>query len=686
MLSYPDRQTFEELRARWETAPASEEDTSSMVGRREKSALPQSVTGETQSSGGSKFRRKLSHGLAFMANPLSQRKTTPARSQLQPPPVAVSEPVTTDEPAAPDAHDAPLSFRRNSTTSELGDCSPSKATVPVNNQTPTESVDRDSTPTLIPLPRARTLSFIPRPARSESGLFATGVEGSVKTESLAVKPDTKSRVMSSKIPTPSPPLSERHCYSPRQHIPHHASQHAMQTAGVPTFVAENRGSPVEFAVRSQTTPNLVKSFTSPRPTQSRNFVASNQAGLKKPTTSPRTPRPVLQENVPTSRQTTQRLSQAQEKTLRRESLAVPGSNSSRRSFGPGRPTDQSKQPVFATPPSARKRLSTQSVHQQTPVTAKRVSSKVQVNTRFGEQSQVGNGGAIAQPRLMRPRSPPGAPVGYFKPQIPRLSTEKDLQRQTLGTPNGLGGVWRSSRALGMTNHEVRRLPRSSTFHDFGVQREPIPPVPPIPEQYKTPSLSNLTQHARMNPDTPVRPRHSRMVSNATSCESIPEETNGDDGHGNVESTASQVTPRQPPKLEYSSSTDSLTATPQPTPNVSEIDPARSQNQRPWSISEKQSEDDADIARFLQVKDYMPPLYWAGRFQARFDQWRTEAMMAQLNPSHQPSGPLGEYKLDDEKRAACYIFAQLRDLCTSNQAADSLWVRNRVFCIAISQPY
>jgi hypothetical protein len=37
--------------------------------------------------------------------------------------------------------------------------------------------------------------------------------------------------------------------------------------------------------------------------------------------------------------------------------------------------------------------------------------------------------------------------------------------------------------------------------------------------------------------------------------------------------------------------------------------------------------------------------------------------------------LSECTLNQEKLAACYIFEQLRDLCTSNQAADSLWVRD-----------
>ncbi|KAI4930871.1 uncharacterized protein J4E92_004704 [Alternaria infectoria] len=48
------------------------------------------------------------------------------------------------------------------------------------------------------------------------------------------------------------------------------------------------------------------------------------------------------------------------------------------------------------------------------------------------------------------------------------------------------------------------------------------------------------------------------------------------------------------------------------------------------------------------------------------------MKAELDPGHQTPGLLGECKLNQDKLAACYILGQLRDLCTSDQAADSLW--------------
>ncbi|KAF3032204.1 hypothetical protein E8E12_001236 [Didymella heteroderae] len=95
--------------------------------------------------------------------------------------------------------------------------------------------------------------------------------------------------------------------------------------------------------------------------------------------------------------------------------------------------------------------------------------------------------------------------------------------------------------------------------------------------------------------------------------------------------------------------------------------------RRWSTSQQFYPNSANEDTRVQVKDYMPLLYWAGRFQSRFDRWRTEAITAQLHPEIEPEddGPLGQCNIEDEKRAVILIFMQLRDLCASAQAANSL---------------
>ncbi|KAF1947634.1 hypothetical protein EJ02DRAFT_363724 [Clathrospora elynae] len=675
MLTYPDRHKFEQIRARWETAQPVEDGGAEMVGRREKQAVLPPVNGTSHANGTSKFRRTLSHGLAFISNPLSQRKITPGRHQVNVPALAVTEPSTTDVTTLLPACDAPLSPTRRSTSSDRSNGSPTEPTTSADNGSSTESAESDATHK--PLLQSRTFSFIPLPVRAESKSFAADVEGAVKRHATATMPQPEPGPVRSKIPTPSPPLPERRRSSPRQYLHHHASQQIKHIAAAHAFAAANNGSPARYPLRSRTTPNLVKGGNSPQPA---GFMAPRRPGVKRPVASPTTQKQLLQENVPTDRRITQRRSQIQEKSLRRESLAVPGTISNRRSFGPGAPLVQSTQPSFATPPTARKRLSSH-LAQQTPVTAKRVQSVEKVKTHVPDPSPVAFDSSVEQPRLMGPPpTPTRQVVDLAKPTLPRLNTDKDLQRKTLGTPNGLGGVWRSSRALAVTTHEVRRLPRSRTFHNFGTPWETSPPVPPIPEQYRTPSLSNLPQHLRMGPDPPIMARRGRLGSDATSCYSIAEET--DEEH-----TPYRTGRDRSSSFELSGSTNSLTALPSVASTMQSSTAqsstatestayrfSNSPTERPWNISERQNLDDADVGSIFQVKDYMPPLYWAGRFQSRYDQWRTDAMIDELNldPNHILLGPLGECTLNQEKLAACHIFAQLRDLCTSNQAADSLW--------------
>jgi hypothetical protein len=80
---------------------------------------------------------------------------------------------------------------------------------------------------------------------------------------------------------------------------------------------------------------------------------------------------------------------------------------------------------------------------------------------------------------------------------------------------------------------------------------------------------------------------------------------------------------------------------------------------------------------------MPPLWWAGRFQTRFDQWRNDTMRQEIDPQYKPDGLLGQHKLSQEKVAACYIFLELHELCASTEATDSLWVglRPTIFLLA-----
>ncbi|RYO14048.1 hypothetical protein AA0111_g12089 [Alternaria arborescens] len=645
------------------------ESTEIRTGWREKPAAHQTVNGEPHENGATKFRRKLSYGFAFISNPLSQRKTISARQQVSVPLLAATEPSASDITTGESICEPPLSLVLPFTPPKLSNgASEQPVTVPLSRTLPM-STDVDVTPK--PLPRSRTLSFIPLPVRSEPSSFVADVEGAVKSKSIAAMPRPEPNSAPSKIPTPSPPSVERRRSNSRLHVHQHASYLASQQikhiATAHTLAAADNGSPVRhsYQVRSRTTPNLAKDSN---PSQPARFMAPRRPGPKRTANASIAQKPVLQENIPTDRRITHRRSQIRERTLKRESLAVPGILNNRRSFRPGPLFPQIREPSFATPLPVRKRMISQFA-QRTPVTVKRIQPQEETKIHTPSSPQISEV-AVVQPRnIDHLRSTPET-TKLVESVIPRPHTDRDLQRKTLGTPNGLGGVWRSSRALALTTHEVRKLPRSCTFHNFGAGREVAPPVPQIPEQYRTVSFPNLIQPVRMDQKDTNRFHQDYIVSDTNSCKSILEETEDE----------KNTTPDYPPyhpgreliaSVESSGSSANFAAFPSVPTTVPETarNTSGSSSTRPWSISEEGKLKVADIEK---VKDYMPPLYWAGRFQARYDKWRTDAMDAELNPDYQPDGLLGQCKLNQEKLAACYILGQLRDLCTSDQAADSLW--------------
>jgi hypothetical protein len=634
----------------------------------------QSEDGEVIPSGGNKFRRTLSHGLAFISNPLSQRKITPGRKPLQNPTIAATE---LGMSAYADQYEFLASTRNLVSVEPSNSGSATNIQTLGNRQSSTKSVDLSATQRV--LPRSRTTSFLPRPIKPDSDASATDSKRTVKLNSPAT--NLELRGMPSKIPTSGPPLSELRVSSPRQYLSHQTSIQGTYPTADQVFAATSAGSPSKTAMKSHTTPSLVKSVNTPQ--QLSGFITLRKGGQNGPTTSLSAQEHSLQENIPTNTRITPRRSQRQEKIQRRESLAVP-TITNIRSFVQEAEPSHSKQSSQDTQPIAKKRLSSNST-QRIPITTKHIYSN-QKAVYVHRPIPTASSSPILQPRLMGPRNPPTPTpllIDATKSAPPRSNTDEDLPRKALGTPNGFGGVWRSSRTLAATNHEVRRLPRSSTFHNFGASWGTTPSVPPIPEQYRIPSFSSFFESLHVPLKTTYKPRHFRMVSNAPLCKSISEEQ-GERSHQPESPTSSQTEQDRFISLVPSESADDLVALPSlphqllsisdSMPTQSKKSLPSSHNRRPWSISDCQHENAADVELYLQVRDYMQPLYWAGRFQSRFDQWRTTAMMTELNPNHCGVGQLGQCKLNEEKSAACYIFAQLRDLCLTDQAADSLWVR------------
>ncbi|KAJ4305162.1 hypothetical protein N0V90_000693 [Kalmusia sp. IMI 367209] len=669
MLSYPDRHKFEEIRSRWEAVQIlNDEQRARMVGRKEKPGAHQPLSGD-EDTGASKFRRKLSHGLSFISYPLSQRRPTPVRPSL------LSNDLT-------NIIDIPHPHESTRLLSPLRDPSlrSSQALRKVTSKnfgTPAKSSDIDATSKS--LPRSHTMSFIPRPSRSESGSPVIESESAPTPRPHAFALEQEVYARPSKIPSPGPPASAPRQSSPRQYKPNLSTQQAKQVAAVDASTGINTQSPPKASVRSYTTPNLVK------PAPPANFMSPRKSNQNRISSIPTPQRPNMKENsTPTGHRHVKRLSNIQEHSPRRESINGPIVASKRRSLRPAGTLAQSKV-ARTTPPTSSKRNGSQVVV-QTPLAAQRAVHKRSPLYPIGPLT-ASNGTAVFQSRLLGPVSPPTPPASDHasaRPSLPRANTDKDFRKRTLTTPYKRIGAGMLLRSQAGANNEVR-LPRSSTYYGLVEGFDTTPPVPPIPEKYSTASMPVLV------------PKHEppRVLSNHLERENVQMQDRKEThlysinsspipdlglyvlgnrkktkSNGDVRRTRELVSRDQSklrvniPGIGRTFSASLLFSTRPSTDGT-----VTSQS---WSAKNSQFMDCANVGVSKQVKEYMPALYWAGRFQSRFDQWRTEAMQVELNPGYRFEGPLSQCNLHQEKAAACHIFLQLRDLCLSNQAADSLW--------------
>ncbi len=667
MLSYPDRKTFEEIRARWENGQSPNDTSSAMVGRKERQPFQHSTDDERHTEGVSKFRRKLSHGLALISNPLSQRRTTPGRHQGLQPPQAVPKSATASDLVQSRKRDVCVSPKLGATLVEHLDGSALTSGGLGNNHC---SEDPETTPR--PLTRSRTFSFIPRLIRAESQSYTTRVEEHIEPEALTAINGPPSRSTPSKIPIPSPVLSERRHPSPRQYSLYNSSQSVKHDTKAMPSIEQHKWSSSKPTIRSHTTPNLLTAANLPlRP----GFMASASKTNKKSDMTPIGQKRILQENTPTNTRAQLKQLRLRDKPSVGASLATP--NAISKEISTGLPTLHllSEQPASIATSSGLKRTSSQFTR-PVPMTVPRVEPTAQIEPIFLQSTGKRANTSSFKYCAIGSRYPPTP--------TPQRSTSR---RRTLGTLTSSGSLWRTSRALPVPKTEVRRLPRSNTFHNYSSCRDSAPPVPTIPEQYRTPSLPKLAHCVHVDANDAVVPQSSQTVPDASSCKMMCEES------GEVEHNCSRITSPESEHLEKRGSSDCSTlknystTTPVVSPAVTSSTSTQatfmeelansylcSSEDQSLSLHEQyECLENADANPLLQVNDYMPPIYWAGRFQARFDQWRTEATISELNPGYITSGPLGEYKLHQEKLAVCYIFAQLRELCKSTQAAKSLWV-------------
>lgn len=743
MLTYPDRRKFQQIRAQWELAqsPGSSPSLARMVGRKEKASGQQKAVNEngdfstpsastSATPGGSAFRRKLSRGMSFISHPLSQRKVTPGRrssgrqEQERPLPAPPG-------PKESRSSDRLLSPIHDPTTTSI-QSSPVRSRTPTLTPTRTSSIgssvnsipDPESTPKPT-LPRAATLSYIPRPSRSNSEVSLPSPMVATPRALPAPAPLIPVRMTPTKIPTPSPPRDPaRKCTSPRQYKGQHSARQDSRIIGGSALAAVAVQSPPR-ATRAYTTSALPKgsgirppqpAFMVPRtgPVKSQTpagelvkslsmwnlHTAKGSIGIgieKLRLTTVKVSRTCssMKENTPTGQRDSRRFSQIQSEKVKRESLVPlpPAAVSNRRSAGPNNNTEIAK-PHRGTPTTVPKRSSTYLPLQSTPLTAKRVPTNRSQPITSHRSS---NGSLIAQSRLMgqvHPPTPTRSDTSNARSQAVRSSNDRDARRRNFGTPSvstssaGSRTSRASVKSLLGTKSEVR-LPRSKTLSHIPRYGKAVPPVPTIRRVVSTPPPSPTKPPVCSSPvrrtvshkvdivDSKIEPMAASPLERLSQFTfGLPARTDyskaQDTGH-----RASSVFETDPESEDGSSNGDSLTALPLMAKPSQTFTFGHSRPPRPFIVHEAGSQC-ANKQSSSQVKDYMPALWWAGRFQTRFDQWRMDAMRAELDASYRLDGMLGSCKLSDERVAACYIFRELRELCVTSKAADSLWVCRFLF--------
>jgi hypothetical protein len=638
MLSYPDRRKFEQLRARWEAADKGGNGATDMGGRKEKQAILEPGPGEPFQYA-SKFRRKLSNSLAFISNPLSQRKSLSGRQLASNPSLAAIVPNTDNAELSP----------LQDPTSEIPSLSHSQA-APETQDSLHQSQDLDQTPK--PLPKSRTISYIPRPSRSVSGASTENNESVIRVRSPTLA-ELKGRT-SSKIPCPSPSLSTRRVSSPRQHI---SSQRPKDITAVKAFAVSTTGSPSKRSVRSHTTPNLVEAISS---AQTEDPPVPRMSGIAKyRAASDRNS--MLQKDLPTTKRASLHHSQVQDIVLKRESLSGPTTVLNRRSLEPRTLMVQNKQQVVPS----------------TTIASRHPSSRAQasVTNENNRPSDLTD----AKPSQILYSNKVSTPV--VSPPVESSTVQSSIEINTQKKS------WKTRKVSHIptdANHQVRKLSNSSTFHHFTRNWETIPSLLQVSKQIGSTSASDLTVALTAKSEITVA-KTSLTISNYPVCNRSPKRCQDHRKNPTAKKTDNiyhqaklvelkDGSPNSPLLTTADSHSDTTSGKLISMDTLDTLDTLVKQDR---SISDHSFSSYADTHSHAQIKRQMPPPWWAGRFQSRFDQWRTAVMAREFNPSqshkYQIMSPLYRYSLDEEKLAAAHILRQLRDLCTTNEAADSLWV-------------
>ena len=439
MLTYLDRQKFEEIRAKWEAAqPKKQQQAGRMPSRKERPSEAHQPLDIDDDGRNRKLRRFssiasfISPSNSFMTKAFSRRKQ-PVRSSA----------ANTSMIALMDVSEVERLLSASRQLSEDSGLSPIKYS-PVKYDPVGEETDWQNS--LRALPRSQTTSNIPVPTKNRTSSGAASIAQSCSSTSLP----------RSRIPTPI----------------HYSDQLAAKHIAAGKAFASASESPVKTSQRSHTLPNLLGDVNRQRPA----FMIPRKAICKEGTLPTRT-KPLNKENMRRVGKAKEyspledRITRRDSGSMASKSIAQTEENQEISSKARGR------QPGRRTPVLSEVNKSNTNEKIRTPATAKRYQPASNSMTKL---PQLSSSREITQVKLMGPRNPPTPP----QPKTPGAPAMPGLN---VFATKFTTAIRKKSQLSPQSDCSTPSQASARLVREVRSRSDPVPPLPPIPAQYCTPT-------------------------------------------------------------------------------------------------------------------------------------------------------------------------------------------------------
>ncbi|OCK87615.1 uncharacterized protein K441DRAFT_701114 [Cenococcum geophilum 1.58] len=442
MLTYLDRQKFEEIRAKWEAAqPKKQQQTGRMPGRKERPSEAYQPL-DIDNDGRNRKPRRFSSIASFISPPNSfmtkafSRRKQPARSSV----------ANTSMTTLMNVSEAERLLSASRQPSEDSGLSPIKYS-PVRYDPVREETDWQNSRKA--LPRSQTMSNIPVPTKNRTSSGAASITQSCSSTNLP----------RSRIPTPI----------------HYPDQLAAKHIAAGKAFASASESPVKAFQRSHTPPNLLGDVNKQRPA----FMIPRKAIYKERTL----PTPTKPSNKESMRRVGKvkeyspledRITRRDSKSMASKSIAQTEENQDIDSKARG------KQPGRRTPVLSEINKSNTNEGIRTPATVKCYQPASKPMTK---PPQLSSSHEITRVKPMGPRNPPTPP----QPKTPGAPAISGLD---VFATKFTTAIRKKSQFSPQSDCSTPSQAPARLVREVRSRSDPVPPVPPvplIPAQYCTPT-------------------------------------------------------------------------------------------------------------------------------------------------------------------------------------------------------